>query len=55
MNAAERAAHAVAQQMGGGVQHSGGDWRVRCIIHGGEDRNLSIRNGTKGADLVVRF
>jgi hypothetical protein len=54
MNAAERAAHAVAQQMGGGVQHSGGDWRVRCPVHGGEDRHLSIKNGTKGADIVVR-
>ena len=54
MNPAERAAHAVARQMGGGVQHSGGDWRVRCPVHDGEDRNLSIGNGSKGADIVVR-
>jgi putative DNA primase/helicase len=53
MNPAERAADAVERQMGGGVQHSGGDYRVRCPVHGGEDRHLSIRNGTRGADIVV--
>jgi putative DNA primase/helicase len=54
MNPAARAAHAVASRMGGGVQVSGGDYRVRCPVHEGEDRHLSIKNGTKGADIVVR-
>jgi hypothetical protein len=40
--------------MGGGLHFSGGDYRVRCPVHGGVDLNLSIRNGTKGADILVR-
>jgi hypothetical protein len=51
---AARAAHAIASKLGGGFGVSGGDYRVRCPVHGGEDRHLSIKNGTKGADIVVR-
>jgi len=54
MNAAARAAHAVANKIGGGVHVSGGDYRVRCPVHSGENRHCSIKNGTKGADIVVR-
>jgi hypothetical protein len=50
---AERAAHAVAHQMGSGVYHSANGWRVRCPVHGGQDRNLSIKDGS-GADIIVR-
>jgi putative DNA primase/helicase len=50
---AAEAAYKVAQVMGGGVQHSAGDFRVRCPVHGGEDRHLSIKNGAKGADILV--
>jgi hypothetical protein len=54
MSPAARAAHAIASKLGGGFSVSGGDYRVRCPVHDGEDRHLSIKNGTKGADIVVR-
>ena len=39
--------------MGGGRRHSGNGWRVRCPVHGGQDRNLSIKDGSS-ADVIVR-
>ena len=53
MSPAARAAQAVAHHMGGGVHHSGNSWRVRCPVHGGQDRNLAIKDG-RDTDIIVR-
>jgi Toprim domain-containing protein len=48
---AAQVAEAIAAKMGGGIERSAGGFRVRCLVHGGEDRNLSIRDG--GKQLLV--
>ena len=37
--------------MGGGFYRSANGWRVRCPVHGGQDRNLLIKAGSS-ADIV---
>jgi Toprim domain len=49
---AQQVAQAIAAKTGGGVEPTGGGFRVRCLVHGGVDRNLSLRDGD--ARLLVR-
>ena len=41
-------ARAIESRMGGGMDHQGNEWRVRCPVHAGKHRNLSIRKGEDG-------
>jgi len=52
MSGARLAAEVIDSRMGGGIGRSGREYRVRCPVHGGDDRNLSIRDNDDGTISV---